>query len=257
MDFFTDCPRGIPELLSNKVIGIAGAGGIGSNVAMLLVRSGARKIAAADFDTVEPSNLNRQFYFSDQIGRPKTEALAENLKRINPDISFTGIRKRISPENIETLLGECDLLFEAVDLAETKGMIVEKWLSAYPERPIIACSGIAGAEGFGEIVVVRSGRLSVVGDQRSELELGTLAAKVTAVASAMVMEMVRRFSGGKCAECGECQPDGLVLKSNGRKVPLSGFPARMVEDVVRGMLGNLKGADPQGSVTIEIGHARS
>ncbi len=52
-------------------IGIVGVGGIGSNVAVNLVQSGVRRLKIIDFDRVEPSNLNRQFYFSDQIGRLK------------------------------------------------------------------------------------------------------------------------------------------------------------------------------------------
>ena len=50
-------------------IGIAGAGGIGSNVALQLVRGGLGHLKIIDFDHIETSNLNRQFYFSDQIGR--------------------------------------------------------------------------------------------------------------------------------------------------------------------------------------------
>ena len=63
-------------------IGIAGAGGLGSNVAVNLVRTGVKKLKIVDFDVVDESNLNRQFYFMDQVGRPKVEALRENLLRI-------------------------------------------------------------------------------------------------------------------------------------------------------------------------------
>jgi len=49
-------------------IGIAGAGGLGSNCAAALARSGVGTLVIADFDIVEELNLNRQYYFSDQIG---------------------------------------------------------------------------------------------------------------------------------------------------------------------------------------------
>ena len=74
------------SILEHAVIGIAGAGGLGSNCAMHLVRSGVRKFVIADFDTVSAGNLNRQFFFTDQIGRSKVEALAENLRRIEPSL---------------------------------------------------------------------------------------------------------------------------------------------------------------------------
>ncbi len=55
------------DILENAKVGIAGAGGLGSNVAMLLVRAGMKKLVIADFDTVNESNLNRQFFFRHQL----------------------------------------------------------------------------------------------------------------------------------------------------------------------------------------------
>ena len=49
------------RILESARVGIAGAGGLGSNVSMLLVRAGIRKFVIADFDEVNESNLNRQF----------------------------------------------------------------------------------------------------------------------------------------------------------------------------------------------------
>ena len=63
--------QNIASVLGIKTVGIAGAGGLGSNVAPALVRSGVGKLIIADYDTVSESNLNRQFYFANQIGRPK------------------------------------------------------------------------------------------------------------------------------------------------------------------------------------------
>ena len=84
-------------------IGIGGAGGLGSNCAFNLVRSGFRKFKIVDFDVVEASNLNRQFYFSDQLGMPKVKALEENLKRINPDIAIETGMERITDENVKNV----------------------------------------------------------------------------------------------------------------------------------------------------------
>ncbi|KYH29195.1 putative adenylyltransferase/sulfurtransferase MoeZ [Clostridium colicanis DSM 13634] len=94
------------EKLQKIKVGIAGAGGLGSNCAFNLVRSGFKKIKIVDFDVVEPSNLNRQFYFIDQIGMPKVEALKKNLERINPDLELEIFQLKINAENIIELFGD-------------------------------------------------------------------------------------------------------------------------------------------------------
>ena len=65
-------------------VGIAGLGGLGSNIAVQLTRLGIGHLTLADCDRVEISNLNRQSYRLCDIGRPKPEALTEQLLQINP-----------------------------------------------------------------------------------------------------------------------------------------------------------------------------
>ncbi len=76
-------------------IGIAGVGGIGSNVAVHLVRAGCTSLKLVDFDRVEHSNLNRQFYFIDQIGGYKVDMLRENLLRIVPEATIETAKLRL------------------------------------------------------------------------------------------------------------------------------------------------------------------
>ena len=78
---------GVHALLKQACVGIAGVGGLGSAVAVSLARIGVGKLIIADFDVVEPSNLNRQQYFVDQLGYFKVDALTENLRRINPYVN--------------------------------------------------------------------------------------------------------------------------------------------------------------------------
>ena len=80
--FFSKHDAKILPKLRDSIIGIAGAGGLGSNVAISLSRAGIGKLIISDFDIIEPSNLNRQQYFIEQIGKPKVIALKENLMRI-------------------------------------------------------------------------------------------------------------------------------------------------------------------------------
>lgn len=249
---FRDCPKGLADTFANVRIGIAGVGGIGSNVAMLLARAGAVSLVVADFDKVEIQNLNRQFFFADQAGMPKVEALSHNLLRINRAINVETHIMRVIPDNVRDIFQNCDVLVEAVDDSETKAFLIEEWSVAFPDRLIVACSGIAGTSPLSEIRTERTGNLSVVGDHHSPLELGTFSAKVMAVAAAMVAEIQSVLSGGKCAACAGCLPGGVSLLCNGEKIPLIGFPARMIENTIRGMVSSLKGADSSGSIKIEI-----
>ena len=123
-------------------VGIAGLGGLGSNVAWHLVRSGFSHLVLADFDRVEASNLNRQFYFQDQLGLLKTEALAENLLRINPDLNLELWPIPITKANIQAIFGQCSVWVEGFDETASKKMFVEEGLAA--GKKVISASGLAG-----------------------------------------------------------------------------------------------------------------
>lgn len=130
------------EKIQQIKIGVAGAGGLGSNSAFNLVRSGFKKFTIVDFDVVEASNLNRQFFFLDQINMPKVEALKENLESINPDVEIEAICKTITKGNINHLFSCCDVLIEAFDKVKYKKIIVENfWMS---DKLLVCASGIAG-----------------------------------------------------------------------------------------------------------------
>jgi len=74
-----------PEEVTER-IHIIGCGSVGSTVAELLVRFGVTKLTLYDFDTVEPKNLANQMFRQEHVGMDKTEALAEMLFEINPEI---------------------------------------------------------------------------------------------------------------------------------------------------------------------------
>lgn len=99
-----------------------------------------------DFDRIDLTNLNRQQYFLDQVGWYKTEALAETLQRISPylDIRFDTVK--ITEENIKELFEADDIVCEAFDVPECKAMLVSGILEHFPEKKLIAASGLAGYE---------------------------------------------------------------------------------------------------------------
>jgi sulfur carrier protein ThiS adenylyltransferase len=163
-------------------IGIAGVGGIGSNVAVNLVRSGIDWLRIVDFDRVEISNLNRQFYFHDQIGRLKVEALTENLTRIRPDLRIDARAVRIDAANCRALFADCDLIVEGFDRQADKKMLLETFGT---ERIVVSACGIAGAD-LGEIRSRRLGGCRIVGDFATDCADAPLFAhKVSTVANHM------------------------------------------------------------------------
>ena len=154
------------QRLNSARVGIAGAGGLGSNVAMMLARSGVGRLLIVDGDIVEPSNLNRQHYFPVHVGHPKVEALAEQLLALNPDIDVDAHMMWLDKDNIPALLDEAELWIEALDGAESKALFASMALAA--ERPVICASGMGGIGGFA-MKRRRLGGLTVVGDFCSDV----------------------------------------------------------------------------------------
>lgn len=177
----------IQEKLKIKSAGIAGAGGLGSNCAAALVRTGIGRLVICDFDRVEESNLNRQFYFRDQIGQAKVQALKANLLRINPDLILEMHEIRLTPDNIPEMYADVDLLIEAFDRADQKAMIIETAVTTWNERPLIIGSGMAGFGDSNSIRMRRSGNIYICGDEHAEIgpDAPPLAPRVGIVASMM------------------------------------------------------------------------
>ena len=161
--YLTDAQR---QILECAKIGVAGLGGLGSNVLCHLVRAGVRRFVASDFDVVSESNLNRQFFFAEQIGRKKTEALAENLRRIDPDLELDFRDISLTAENIPEVFAGCDVVVEAFDKAEAKTMLIGAL--AKRDVPIVAASGLAGFGKSNDIRLRKAGaNLYLVGDLTS------------------------------------------------------------------------------------------
>ncbi len=123
-------------------VGIAGAGGLGSNCAQMLVRSGFIRFKLVDFDVIDHSNLNRQFYFQHQVGRAKVAVLRENLAMINGNVEAETLQQKVGPENVGGLFADCDVVVEAFDRPEYKKMIVEAYINT--AKLLVAASGLAG-----------------------------------------------------------------------------------------------------------------
>ena len=135
---------GVHAAVKDATIGIAGVGGLGSALAIALARTGIGHLVIADFDIVEPSNLNRQQYFVDQIGMPKVYALRDTLARINPHVRVTACHLRLTQAQLAAVLGRVQVLVEAFDRADQKVMLIEAFAARFPDQPVVTGSGMAG-----------------------------------------------------------------------------------------------------------------
>ena len=168
----------IPEeraVLESARVGIAGAGGLGSNCAMHLVRSGVKHITIADFDVVNESNLNRQFFFRDQIGQKKVEAIKANLLRIEPDADIRAVDMRLDASSAREIFADCGIVVEAFDAVDAKVMLVSAFASS--GKKLVTASGLAGWGHSNDMRVRKMGNIVAIGD--GETAVGDGAAPVS------------------------------------------------------------------------------
>jgi sulfur carrier protein ThiS adenylyltransferase len=173
------------EKLRNTCIGIAGCGGLGSNCAMALARAGVGTLVIADFDIVTLENLDRQYYFRDQVGQKKVLALQENIRKVNPEIEVQVHDVRLGPDEVVHIFKNCRVIIEAFDRADMKLMIIETVNECFPDKFIIAASGLAGYGENNALRTRRLGSLFICGDETSEVsaDLPPLAPRVGIVAA--------------------------------------------------------------------------
>lgn len=163
----------IQNKIKSASVAVAGLGGLGSNVAVSLARIGVGRLKLVDFDVVEPSNLNRQSYFISDIGKYKTDALCEQLKRINPYISIETECCKVTHENIEELFFGYDIVCEAFDKAESKALLINGVMESFPNTLIVSGSGMAGYYSSNKILTKRRMKnLYICGDEENEAKIG-------------------------------------------------------------------------------------
>jgi sulfur carrier protein ThiS adenylyltransferase len=175
----------IHRKLQSASVGIAGLGGLGSNVAVSLVRLGIGKLVLVDFDLVDQTNLNRQYYFRRNIGQKKTDALKEILEDISPITQIETKNVYLDDENSSEMFKDTNLIVEAMDKAESKVSFVQSILTKCKDKKLVSASGMAGALSSNTIRTRKiNERFSVVGDEVSHVdEFGGLMAPRVAIAA--------------------------------------------------------------------------
>ena len=179
-------PEEMRTKLRNARVAVAGLGGLGSNIAVMLARSGVGELLLVDFDTVDVTNLNRQMYLIPQLGKPKAEALPEILYQINPYLTYRSVCIKVTPDNVKELFSEYPIVCEAFDKPDQKAMLVRELLMQCPKTTVVSGNGMAGYADANEIRTCQvMKRLYVCGDQSTDVEngIGLIAPRVAVCAA--------------------------------------------------------------------------
>lgn len=189
----------VHDKIKSAKVAIAGLGGLGSNIAIMLARTGVGKLLLIDFDIVEPSNLNRQSYYIKHLGIPKTEALKQQIEEINPFIEIETQNCRVEEANITVLFQDYPVVCEAFDNPESKALLVNGVLEKLKNVTVVAASGMAGYESANTIKTVRKfNRLYICGDMENEASVGNgLMSPRVSVCAGHQANMILRFIIGE------------------------------------------------------------
>lgn len=188
----------VHERVKKARVGVAGLGGLGSHIAVMLARTGVGRLTLVDFDVVEPSNLNRQHYFISHLGQYKTQALAAQIEQINPFIAVDTRCVRVTGENAPALFAGCDVVCEAFDDPKAKAELVSALLERMPLVKVVAASGMAGYDSANLIATRRQfSRLYLCGDSASEARegRGLMAPRVSVCAGHQANMVLRLLLG--------------------------------------------------------------
>ena len=188
----------LQEKLSRASVAVSGLGGLGSNISIALARAGIGELHLIDYDKVDISNLNRQQFFIEQLGQPKTKALFDTLKRIAPYCNIKIDNIKLSEDNMKDILSNEDIIVEAFDKADQKAMLVNFVLEHMPDKYLVAGSGMAGLAPSNMITTKRiTKRFYLCGDGVSDIanDIGLISARVLICAAHQAHAVIRIIAG--------------------------------------------------------------
>ena len=185
------------DKLTKAHVTIAGAGGLGSNIAIALTRIGVGHLTLIDFDSIELSNLNRQQFKLSQVGMPKVVALKQDLQEFNPFIEIKTKQVEVTHDNVKELFADADIITEAFDNPAAKAMLLDAASEFYPDKPIVMGTGMAGIHSSNTITTKHPRpNLYIAGDGTSKGAEGLMAPRVM-IAAGHEANMVTRLILGE------------------------------------------------------------
>ena len=168
--------KSLTEKFSRGVVAVCGLGGLGSNIAISLARSGVGKLILVDFDRVDMGNLNRQQYKVSQLGMEKPTALFENLREIAPYVEIEAHCTKLDEANFSSILSSAQVICEAFDVPEDKSKLANFVLENLRDKVLISSSGLAGIDSANKIKTrTIAENFYICGDGISDVDIhGTL-----------------------------------------------------------------------------------
>ena len=197
------CGRHTPEIhntIKKAKIGIAGLGGLGSNIAAMLVRAGISDLTIADLDVVDITNINRQNYDIGHIGAAKVDAAEQQLRKINPYVKIKKHNVRLDRSNIRRIFKDRDIICEAFDAPSEKAMLINTVLEECPGTKVVSGSGMAGFGRSNEITTKRLfDDLYICGDgiDMEDVPGGLMAPRVNICAGHMANAVISLILNGE------------------------------------------------------------
>ncbi len=157
--------------IQNTHIGIAGAGGLGSNVAHMLTRCGFQHLEIIDKDIIDASNLNRQLFFLKDLQKSKAFCLKEYLLAINPQAHIIAHHQEWTLDNAADFFKDASIIIEAFDKPAIKKKYVEYYASK--KKYVISGNGMAGIQTTTSATQTRQlNNIFFVGDSTTSIEDG-------------------------------------------------------------------------------------
>lgn len=184
----------INDILKERSVSILGCGGLGSNIAMSLARCGVGTIHLYDFDKVEYSNLNRQNYDQDDLGKSKVLQTKKKIERTIPYTKVYANKVYVSLDNLDEISEKTDIFIEAFDKKEMKSLVFEYFLGKKDKKLIIG-SGLSGLGDLEDIKIKRIDNVTMIGDFTSSPESGLYLPYVGVIASLEALYAVKIIKG--------------------------------------------------------------
>lgn len=187
------------ERLLSSAVAIVGCGALGSMVAMQLAGSGVGTLLLCDYDTVDVSNLQRQFFYGTQdCGKSKSQILSERVRSLNPNVYVDRYDSLIDEKKALICFGDVDFVVDATDNPASKGM-VEKVCRKLNKPCCIA--GVSGLHG--QVMTIFPGQTMMSEIFEGDENAGVLSCSASGVlgpaaalcASIQASEVIKCISG--------------------------------------------------------------
>ncbi|MGE0015168.1 MAG: ThiF family adenylyltransferase [Candidatus Methanomethylophilaceae archaeon] len=178
--------------LSEATVSVAGCGGLGTYVSLLLASAGVGKMRLVDYGVPSESDLNRQFFYSGRKGF-KTDILADRLGEVGPDLEIETFHGFIDKNNISEALGECDVIADCMDTIGSR-LVLNSY--AVSKNIPLAHGGIDGFYGQATFVVPWKTPClrCILGESNGRIP-DSFAPVVSIVASVQASDIVKHITG--------------------------------------------------------------